>query len=193
MTSSSYYDSAASRKATCHITPMYQPPANREERRGLIPELIRQHPLGLLISAGHVGLQANSVPFVLKVGPDQSITLECHLAIANPQWREFEGDEEVLIVFQGPQAYVTPTWYPAKREHGKVVPTWNYVVVQVKGTAFTVDDPDWLSTHLNELTDHNERELTEPWRVADAPEDYVTAQMKGIKGVRIQVSSVTGK
>lgn len=172
---------------------MYQPPHNREDRPEVIHRLIRENPLGLLISAGAGGLLANPVPFVLNVGPAQAAVLECHLAIANPQWRDFEGGGPALVVFQGPQAYVTPTWYPAKREHGKVVPTWNYVVAQARGTAYTVDDPAWLSRHLNELTDHNEAKLPQPWKVSDAPDAYIAAQSKGIKGVRIVVDELVGK
>ena len=155
--------------------------------------LIREQPLGLLVTAGAHGLLANPIPFVLHADPGAPALLECHLAVANPQWRDLQDGPEVLVVFQGPQAYVTPAWYPAKREHGKVVPTWNYVVVQARGKATLVGEPDWLIRHLNELTDHNEKDQAEPWKVADAPDDYVRAQMKGIKGVRIEVSSLTGK
>lgn len=172
---------------------MYQPPLNREERPEVLHKLIRERPLGLLVSAGNEGLLANPIVFVLHALPDGKLVLECHLAIANPQWREFEGGREVLVIFQGPQAYVTPSWYPAKREHGKTVPTWNYVIAQARGTAYTVDDREWLMRHLNELTDHNEAALAEPWKVSDAPASYVDSMLKGIKGVRIEVSSLDGK
>lgn len=172
---------------------MYQPPLNRDERPDVIHRLIRQRPLGLLISSGKQGLLANSIPFILHAPPDQPAVLECHLAVANPQWREFQTGRDVLIVFQGPQAYVSPSWYPAKLEHGKVVPTWNYVVVQVRGSAQVVNDPGWLTRHLNELTNQNERNHQEPWKVSDAPDSYVSAQMKGIVGVRVLVSSMSGK
>lgn len=171
---------------------MYVPPLNREERPEIMHRLIREQPLGLLVTAGAQGLLANPIPFVLHTAPDAPPLLECHLAVANPQWRDLDGSE-VLVVFQGPQAYVTPAWYPAKREHGKVVPTWNYVMVQARGRASLVDDPDWLMRHLNELTDHNETGQAEPWQVADAPADYVRAQRRGIKGVRIEVSAMSGK
>ncbi len=172
---------------------MYRPPLNREDRPEVIHRLVREQPLGLLISAGPAGLLANPVPFVLHAEPGRTAVLECHLSVANPQWREFVGGREVLVVFQGPQAYVTPSWYPAKREHGKVVPTWNYVVAQLRGTAQLVDDGTWLLRHLNELTEQNERGSAEPWQVADAPDGFLAAQLKGIKGVRIEVSSAEGK
>lgn len=172
---------------------MYQPPLNREDRPEVMQRLIREQPLGLLISAGAVGLLANPVPFVLHASPGRSPVLECHLAIANPQWRDLEGGHPALVVFQGPQAYVSPNWYPSKREHGKAVPTWNYVVVQARGRAHTVNDDEWLLRHLNELTDHNERRVSEAWEVADAPPDYLRSMLKGIKGVRIEVDSMVGK
>src|SRR5690554_3732754 len=133
---------------------MYTPPLNREDRPEVMHALIRERPLGLLISAGNGVPVASPVPFVLHAGEGEPARLECHLAIANPQWREFEDGAEVLIVFQGPQAYITPAWYPSKRDHDKTVPTWNYVIVQVRGTAQTVEDDGWLLRHLNELTDH---------------------------------------
>lgn len=172
---------------------MYQPPLNREERPEVLHGLIRDEPLGLLISAGNGGLQANPVPFVLHAPAGEPAVLECHLAVANPQWRDLVEEREVLVVFQGPQAYVTPSWYAAKGEHGRVVPTWNYVVVQVRGTARAVDDPTWLLRHLNELTDQSERPMEFPWGVSDAPESFIAAQMKGIVGVRIAVESMIGK
>ena len=172
---------------------MYQPPLNREDRPEVMHQLIREQPLGLLISAGAQGLLANPIPFVLHAGEEHPAVLECHMAIANPQWRDLVDGAEVLIVFQGPQAYVTPSWYPAKREHGKTVPTWNYVVVQARGRAYAENGHEWLMRHLNDLTDHNEAPLEEPWQVSDAPESYVEGMLKGIKGVRIEVSSMAGK
>ena len=172
---------------------MYEPPLNREDRPEVMHQLIREQPLGLLISSGDHGLLANPIPFVLHADEERTAVLECHMAIANPQWRDLAGGAEVLVVFQGPQAYVTPSWYPAKREHGKTVPTWNYVVVQVRGKAYAENDQAWLMRHLNELTDHNEAPLEEPWKVEDAPESYVEGMLKGIKGVRIEVSSMAGK
>lgn len=172
---------------------MYQPPLNREDRPEVMHQLIREQPLGLLISAGSQGLLANSIPFVLHTDDVSPAVLECHMAIANPQWRDLTHGAEVLIVFQGPQAYVTPSWYPAKREHGKTVPTWNYVVVQVRGKAYAVEDRAWLMRHLNELTDQNEAPLPEPWKVSDAPDSYVDSMLKGIKAVRIEVTSMAGK
>lgn len=172
---------------------MYQPPHNEEQREEVIHQLIRRFPLGLLISSGQQGILANPIPFVLHVGSSAPTVLECHVAIANPQWREFESGAPCLVVFQGPQAYVTPNWYPAKREHGKVVPTWNYVVVQARGTARTVSDRDWYLRHLNELTDQSEASIGQNWKLSDAPDSYVDSLMKGIKGIRVEVTELVGK
>lgn len=172
---------------------MYEPPHNREERPEVLHELIRSRPLGLLITAGRRGLSANAVPFVLHAEDKGAVVLECHLSKANPQWREFADGAECLVVFQGPQAYVTPSWYPSKQEHGKAVPTWNYVIVQARGRGWMMEHPAWLRRHLEELTDANEATFEEPWRVADAPEEYLASQLKGIVGVRVEVAKLTGK
>lgn len=173
---------------------MYQPPAFREQRREVLLELIRSHPAGLLVSHGADGLGANLVPFVIAASePSEPLILECHLSRANSQWRDLQANGACLVVFQGPQAYVTPSWYPAKAEHGRTVPTWNYVVVQAKGAAAVVEDHGWLRSHVERLTDHNEAPLPEPWLVSDAPEDFVASQLKGIVGLRIAVASLEGK
>ena len=116
---------------------MYQPAHFREDRLDVQHALIRANPLGMLVSAGASGLVANPIPFVLDAGMGTFGTLLCHVARANPQWKDLSAADECLIVFQGTQHYITPSWYAAKREHGKVVPTWNYAVVQVSGVART--------------------------------------------------------
>ena len=134
---------------------MYQPPLNREDRPEIMHQLIREQPLGLLISAGSQGLLANPIPFVLHADDMSPAVLECHMAIANPQWRDLTDGSEVLIVFQGPQAYVTPSWYPAKREQGKKVPNWSYVVVQVRSKEYAVEDRAWVMRNIKEHTNQN--------------------------------------
>lgn len=171
---------------------MYQPPHFREDRLEVQQELIRAHPLGLLISAGPGGLIANPIPFVLD-GSSQPGTLRCHVAKANGQWRELEAVDECLVVFQGPQAYVTPSWYATKRETGKVVPTWNYATVHAWGRPTVTHDPAWLRRQIDDLTDLREGRLPKPWAVSDAPEPFVAAQMKGIVGIEIALSRMEGK
>lgn len=171
---------------------MYQPSAFREERLEILREFIRAHPLATLITAGSGGLIANLVPF-LFVDEGERGTLRGHIARANDQVESLSAGAETLVVFQGPQAYVTPSWYASKRVHGQVVPTWNYVVVQVKGTPRVVDNPVWLRAQIGSLTDSQEKRRAQPWKVEDAPEEFIAAQMRAIIGVEIRIERIEGK
>jgi transcriptional regulator len=172
---------------------MYQPPAFREDRIEVQHTLIRAHPLGLLITAGPAGLLANLFPFLLDAEGAEKGTLRLHMARANPQWRELERSEECLVVFQGPQDYVTPSWYATKRETGKVVPTWNYATVHVWGRPRVMNDDAWLRRQIEDLTRSREARRAEPWQVGDAPEDFVVMQMRAIVGIEIPISRIEGK
>jgi transcriptional regulator len=172
---------------------MYQPPAFREDRIEVQHQLIRAHPLALLITAGPTGLLANLFPFLLDSEGTDKGTLRLHIARANPQWRELESVEECLVVFCGPQDYVTPSWYETKRETGKVVPTWNYVTVHVWGRPRVIHDDVWLRRQIEDLTDSRERLRAAPWKVDDAPPDFIAAQMRAIIGVEIPISRTEGK
>jgi transcriptional regulator len=172
---------------------MYQPPAFREDRIEVQHQLIRAHPLALLITAGPTGLLANLFPFLLDSEGTDKGTLRLHIARANPQWRELESVEECLVVFCGPQDYVTPSWYETKRETGKVVPTWNYVMVHVWGRPRVIHDDVWLRRQIEDLTDSRERLRAAPWKVDDAPPDFIAAQMRAIIGVEIPISRTEGK
>jgi transcriptional regulator len=172
---------------------MYQPPLFREDRIEVQHQLIRAHPLGLLITAGPAGLLANPFPFLLDSEGAGNGLLRLHLARANPQWRELEAVEECLVVFQGPQDYVTPSWYATKRETGKVVPTWNYATVHAWGRPRVINDDGWLRRQIGDLTDSREKLRAEPWKVEDAPPDFVVAQMRGIVGVEIPIARIEGK
>ncbi len=156
-------------------------------------DLIRAHPLGLLITAGPSGLIANPIPFLIDSEASKQGTLRCHLARANPQWQELTAVEECLVVFQGPQDYITPSWYPTKRETGKVVPTWNYVTVHIWGKPQVIEDAAWLRRQIDDLTFAREGVRPAPWKVDDAPGDYVSAQVRGIIGVQIEISRIEGK
>ena len=146
--------------------PPYQPPHFREDRIEVQHQLIRRHPLGLLITAGPGGLLANLFPFLLDFDRSDKGTLRLHIARANPQWRELEAVEECLVVFQGPQDYVTPSWYATKRETGKVVPTWNYATVHAWGRPRVVNDDVWLRRQIEDLTASREGLGAAPWGVA---------------------------
>lgn len=172
---------------------MYQPPHFREDRLEIQHDLIRRYPLGLLISAGSHGLIANPIPFLLDPKASERGTLRAHLARANQQSLDLATVEECLIVFQGPQAYVTPSWYATKHETGKVVPTWNYATVHVWGRPQVIDDPEWLRQQINELTNQQEHPHPTPWEVNDAPETFIAAQLKGIIGVEIRIARIEGK
>jgi transcriptional regulator len=119
--------------------------------------------------------------------------LRCHLARANPQWRELTGVEECMAVFQGPQSYITPSWYAVKRETGKVVPTWNYTTVHAWGRPTIIEDAAWLRRQIDGLTALQEGRRVLPWSVSDAPDDFITAQVKGIIGVEIPILRIEGK
>lgn len=172
---------------------MYRPPAFREDRPELLHAAIRAHPLATLVTHGPSGLTANLVPFTLVTAGDGPDLLRAHLARANPQLADLRAGGEALVIFQGPQAYVTPSWYPAKREHGKVVPTWNYILVQAHGRPRVIDDAAWLRAQIDALTAQQEADRQDPWAVADAPPDFVAAQLKGIAGVEIAIDRIEGK
>jgi transcriptional regulator len=172
---------------------MYQPPHFREDRIEVQHALIRAHPLGLLITAGPGGLVANPIPFVIYADACPRGTLRCHMARGNPHWRELAAVEQCLVVFQGPQEYVTPSWYATKRETGKVVPTWNYVTVHAWGRPQVIEHAAWLRRQLDDLTLLKEGARPVPWVVDDAPAPYVAAQMKGIVGVEIPIDRIEGK
>ncbi len=170
---------------------MYCPAPFREDRPEVLHAFIRSHPLGLLISHGASGLLANLLPFVLQTREGGSAVLRAHMARANPQWREIDG-QPVLVVFRGADAYVSPSLYATKKETGKVVPTWNYEVVQARGKA-KLQDHEWLGGQLNALTTEREAARAAPWAVSDAPADYVEAQKKHIIGLEIEIAALDGK
>ncbi len=172
---------------------VYRPPLFREDRVPEMQELIRANPLALLVSMGDEGLLANPIPFILDPNQSEFGTLRAHLARANPQWRSFADGQEALVVFQGTDRYVTPTWYETKRETGKVVPTWNYAIVQARGPVRAIEDRDWLARHVASLTDAMEAGFAEPWAVTDAPEAFIDGQLKGIVGIEMVIARLEGK
>lgn len=171
---------------------MYLPDVFREDDLQTLHAMIRAHPLATLITAGEGGLLANLVPFTLVEGGDNGI-LRAHIAKANDQVSALSSGAETLVVFQGPEAYITPSWYVSKQEHGRVVPTWNYAVVQVSGTPRVIDDPDWLRAQITNLTTLQEEKRSNPWHVSDAPEPFIASQMKAIIGIEIPISTIVGK
>jgi transcriptional regulator len=172
---------------------MYEPPLHREDDLTKQHALIRARPFGLLVSHGPQGLVANAIPFLIDSAASSLGTLRAHMARANPQWRDLRANPDVLAVFQGPDHYVSPSWYATKRETHKVVPTWNYVMVQARGAAKVFEDGGWLSRQIEALTRAQEAARPESWAVSDAPADFIAAQRRAIVGIEIEIADIRGK
>ena len=170
---------------------MYLPKHFEQADRAVLIALMRERPLATLIVATPEGPTADLIPLEYAEGEGPHGTLRGHVARANPLWRH--AGAQALAVFAGPQAYVSPGWYPSKHEHGKVVPTWNYAMVQARGTLAAVDDAPWLRALVGRLTDHHEATQLQPWAVGDAPDDYVQQMLRAIVGIEIPLASLAGK
>jgi transcriptional regulator len=171
---------------------MYIPRANQEDRIPVLHKLIEDQPFASLITVGSSGLFASHIPMVLEQNGAKG-RLKGHISRANTQWRDYTPSVEALAIFSGPQHYITPSWYPEKQETGKVVPTWNYVVVHAYGYLKVIEDGEWLMAHLKKLTHAHEAGFAVPWQVGDAPADYVASMVKGIVGLEIAIERLEGK
>lgn len=172
---------------------MYLPSAFRQDDRAELLRQIGETSLATLVTAGEQGLQASHLPLLLAADEGEQGTLYGHLARANPQWRELAAGAEAMLIFQGPDAYVSPSFYPSKAEHGKVVPTWNFIAVHAYGVAETIEDAPRLLQIVSRLTALHERERAQPWAVSDAPEDYVAGMLRAIVGFRLPIARLEGK
>ena len=172
---------------------MYTPSHFVEERMDVMHAFIRQHPLATIVSCGPDGPEATHVPVVLQSGAGSQGVLRCHFARANRHWETVRSSPAILAILQGPEHYITPAWYPSKREHGKVVPTWNYVTVHVRGQAKIFDEADELVSHLRALTEQSEQGRDAPWSIDDAPKSYLESLCKAIVGIEIEIRSIEGK
>ncbi|WP_148716112.1 FMN-binding negative transcriptional regulator [Chitinolyticbacter meiyuanensis] len=155
--------------------------------------LITAQPLGTLVVCTANGLDANPIPLELDRAAGPWGTLHGHVARANPLWHSFDPQVEALVIFQGPDAYISPSWYPSKAESGKVVPTWNYVTVHAYGTLRVIDDAAWLRAQLEALTARHEAGFATPWQVADAPAGFIDKLLPAIVGIEISISRLQGK
>lgn len=171
---------------------MYQPSHFKQEDAAELHALMRAHPLAVLVSQGAEGLTADHVPLEMDASAGPDGTLRGHVARANPLWRH-AANQPVLAVFRGPQAYVSPSWYPSKAETHKVVPTWNYAVVHAHGSLRVVEEAPWLHQLVSRLTEHHEHARAVPWAVSDAPHDYIEQMLRAIVGIEIPVERLVGK
>jgi transcriptional regulator len=188
---------------------MYIPKANEEKRVPVMHELISSQPFGSLVTLGASGLFASHIPMVLEQDGSEFGTLKGHISRANTQWRdlpssitpkltselipEITSELDALAIFAGHHHYISASWYPGKKEDGKEVPTWNYVVVHAYGPLKAIEDPVWLRAHLESLTDASEAGSANPWKVSDAPEEFIRQQMKGIVGLEMPIRRLEGK
>ena len=171
----------------------YSPPPFAETRLPVLHELIRRHPFGALVVLAGGELAAVHIPFLLHPGPGGLGTLRGHVARANQVWKHCGGAAEALAIFQGPEAYITPSWYPGKQTDGRVVPTWNYAVVHVHGSPRAITEPSWLHEHVSQLSAAQQAGQPKPWQVSDAPPEYIARLIHGIVGIEIPISKIEGK
>lgn len=171
-----------------HITKQFE-----ETDPAVLHSLIRAHPLGAWITLADGDLVANHVPLLLDTARGDHGSLVGHVARANPIWRAFSASVDSIVIFQGPETYITPSWYPSKHAHGKAVPTWNYAVVHAHGIPRAIEDRSWLRAHLNQLTDTHEAGQALPWKISDAPEEYLARMIEGIVGIEIPIARLAGK
>lgn len=172
---------------------MYLPAHFDEPRLEELQRLIAEHPLGVLVTHGEGGLDANHLPFELDPAAGAQGSLRAHVARANPVWKQLESGAQVLVVFRAEHAYISPGWYPSKREFHKQVPTWNYRVVHAHGKITVRDDERFVRGLVARLTRKHEASQPAPWTMGDAPTDYIDAMLKAIVGIEVEISRLVGK
>jgi transcriptional regulator len=177
---------------------MYLPAHFQETRTPVLHDLIRAHPLAVLVTLDAAGLVANHIPMEIDPGAGELGTLRGHVARGNPVWQSARPDVGAMAVFQGPQSYITPSYYATKAATGKVVPTWNYAVVHAYGPLRVIEDAAWLRGFIEQLTDRHEAALQQamgdaPWQVGDAPGSFIDGLVKAIVGIEIPIARIEGK
>ncbi|HBX55370.1 FMN-binding negative transcriptional regulator [Pseudomonas sp. UBA2684] len=172
---------------------MYIPKAFVEDDLRSLHDLIEQTPLASVVSHGDAGLLASHLPVLLAREEGEFGTLYGHFARANPQWRELSDGGEALLIFQGAEAYVSPSFYPSKAEHGKVVPTWNYQAVHAYGRAELFDERERLLALVSRLSQRHEQGRAQPWAVSDAPVEYIDSLLRAIVGFALPIARIEGK
>jgi transcriptional regulator len=172
---------------------MYIPKHFEESRLPVLHGLMRSHPLATLVTVAGDELLVNHIPLFLDSNAGDVGTLRGHVARANPVWKQLSQAAAAVAIFQGPQTYISPAWYPSKQVDGKAVPTWNYAVVHAHGAVRVHDNVEWLRAHVTELTNTHEAERSEPWEVSDAPTDYIDRMLTAIVGIELPISRLEGK
>ncbi|PTB22621.1 transcriptional regulator [Trinickia symbiotica] len=172
---------------------MYIPADFNEPRTDILHERMVQNPFGTLITHGKSGLDANHIPFELAADEGELGVLRAHVARANPVWQDVANGDEVLVIFQAGDAYISPNWYPSKHELHKQVPTWNYMVVHAYGRITVRDDEKFVRGVVARLTRKHEASQPEPWKMADAPADYIDTLLKAIVGLQVDITRLVGK
>lgn len=171
---------------------MYCPSYFSENRTESLHEFIQTYPLATIITSNSEGIVADLIPMSFHAVGEKG-TLRCHFAKMNAQIERLKSGANFLLIFNGPQSYVSPSFYVTKKIHGKAVPTWNYTMVQVTGDVTVIDDPRWILQQITDLTEQQESGSPEPWKVTDAPEDYILGQLNALVGIEIKIKTIKGK
>lgn len=171
---------------------MHIPDKFKQTEEEQLKELIREYPFSTLITHSESGIEANHLPVTLT-NIDGKDVIHAHIAKANALWKSVQNGAEILLIFNGPNCYVSPNYYPTKKASGKAVPTWNYVTVHVKGSISFIHDESWIYSILDTLTSEHESNQEEPWSIKDAPETYIKKMLSAIVGIEITIDSILGK
>ena len=172
---------------------MHIPKKFRQVDTNKLIALIKDFPFATLIGSNESGAQVMHLPLLIKNEDEQSVTLNGHIAKVNPFWQQIKQGDKVVAVFHGPNCYISPNHYPTKLEHGKAVPTWNYVVVHAEGNIKFCHDEEWLHSHIDELSQQHEQKSEKPWSINDAPEDYIQKMLPAIVGIEISINNIEGQ
>ena len=170
---------------------MFQPRYFKQENKQQMLAFIEKYSLASIVSLSSQGLVANHIPMII-IEKQGKYFLQGHVAKINNMWQDYDESTDVLAIFHGPDAYISPNWYPSKKVDGKAVPTWNYVVVHVSGSMTFFQDKQWLSQHLDKLSHFNEKDMSTPWKLSDAPGNYIEKMLVAIVGIEIEIKDIKG-
>jgi transcriptional regulator len=171
---------------------MHIPSKFKEVNLDKLHKFIQEYPLGTLVTSTENGINADHIPFYLHTDDNEQVVLQSHVAKANPLWGKCNDGQEILLIFHGPNAFVSPNFYPSKQETGKVVPTWNYSVVHVRGRIYFKHDSSWILQQLNDISNFHELNQNTPWSVSDAPESFTEKLVKAVVGLEVVIDDIVG-